>query len=105
LKTAKTTSLAELDKNQFNVFPNPVKAGKIITINFNAHEAGTINIKVINDIGNVILEEKIQNPVDGKNTIQLNTQKLSLGTYILQITDYKNITNKIKKTTINQLIL
>ncbi|MDD5571842.1 MAG: T9SS type A sorting domain-containing protein, partial [Bacteroidales bacterium] len=70
------------DNNNVNIYPNP--STEYTNINFSLSKAGTVNISVINIMGQKIISYKI-NGVSGENHKQINTETLPNGIYLIRI--------------------
>ena len=69
----------------FNVFPNPVQQNDVL-INFNSKLGKTLNIKLVNSIGEV--ERDIYYKVlEGENKLCLDTKSIAPGIYYIRISD------------------
>lgn len=79
-----TLSVASLQVNTFNVYPNPSNTG-FVNIVSKTNEA--INVTVFNVLGKQVLSQTLNNN-------QLNISKLNNGVYILQISQNGNTTTK-----------
>jgi hypothetical protein len=79
---AKGPASYELKVTDFKLFPNPT-AGKI-NISFRTDSTGTIEIKLLDGSGKVILEDQVENH-DGFFNKEYNMEGKSRGTYLLQI--------------------
>lgn len=94
LKTALITGIQgkEIDINSFEIFPNP--ANDVINISFSNANNECFKYSIIDMQGNV---KQSGNLIQGKNTIQLNRQKLSNGFYLLVIdkNDYRKYIGKL----------
>jgi len=71
-------------ERKINVTPNPVTAS--CDVHYQALETGTVNINVFDLFGKKVYEQKsaVQ---EGANKLQLPTQNLAAGTYIIQLND------------------
>ncbi|MEY3412718.1 MAG: hypothetical protein RIQ70_1407 [Bacteroidota bacterium] len=76
---------AETNKT-LSIFPNPIKEGENIFIQFNDNDAGTANVDILN-LSGVLLHEFDINPIDPavKNEIDLQPLKLKKGEYLFKI--------------------
>ena len=72
------------ENNNFHIYPNPVLDN--ISINFINNSFQNIRIKMIDLLGNIQIEKKLNILNMGENTININlAKKLATGLYILQI--------------------
>ncbi len=65
-----------------NLFPNP--AQNIVNLSFNTEVASTLNLKVVDVTGKVVLNEN-KDLVEGSNDIELNTASLKAGIYFINM--------------------
>jgi len=76
--------------NGFSIFPNP--AEDAITVQFNAQLNTAIHYKML-DITGKFLQGNAIMAIKGENLLVLDTQKLSAGTYLIQlISEGKSVT-------------
>ncbi|MGB3074573.1 MAG: T9SS type A sorting domain-containing protein, partial [Chitinophagales bacterium] len=66
------------------LFPNPVQDAA--TIRISLAKSSTVEIKVYNLKGELMLDLKEKNFNAGENTISINTSKLNSGTYLVNAT-------------------
>ena len=89
-------NIVDINKNLFDVkiFPNPINNNAEIV--FNSSSNTSIELNIINTMGNIILSKKLANVQIGRNIIKINTSKISNGIYFVQLkTSNKFITKKI----------
>lgn len=72
----------------FNVYPNPAHDNVFVT--FNSSNSNNVNVTVTNAMGQTVIN-KAERAVEGINTLQLNTNSLSKGLYIVEIESSGNI--------------
>ncbi|MDD5570981.1 MAG: T9SS type A sorting domain-containing protein [Bacteroidales bacterium] len=90
-------SVGEKNKSISNVslYPNP--ANEYTNVNFSLSKAGTVNISVINIMGQKVASYKV-NGISGKNYKQINTENLATGMYVIKIeAEGKLFTEKLIK--------
>ena len=87
------TNVNPVAENNIQIFPNP-NAGSF-TIQMNAEEMETINIRVTNIMGELVYEEKGLN-VNGQFTKQINLDHINNGIYFVNMSGQKtNYSSKI----------
>jgi hypothetical protein len=69
-------------EHEFNVFPNP--ATDKVEVQFNADNAGTVQLQLCDLMGKVVIARTIQS-TEGFNNVILNVDGFSRGTYMLNI--------------------
>ncbi len=74
-----------------SIYPNP--ASNKLTIKLNSQESKSINLEVVDMMGKIILN-KTANINIGENELEINVSNLLQGTYILSITDSKQLQTK-----------
>jgi len=85
----------KLSKNYFEIYPVPFE--NVINIKFNSLNNEVIDLKLFNVFGQMVFSKQI-NIQKGLNNISLNTDNLSKGIYLIQISSNdKIITKKIVK--------
>jgi len=65
-----------------SLYPNPVDAE--LSVDFELNSNQSLEVKIVNLLGKVVGSYRIQGN-EGKNTVVLNTQSLSNGTYIVEL--------------------
>ncbi|MAY83272.1 MAG: hypothetical protein CMP59_03985 [Flavobacteriales bacterium] len=76
------------------IYPNPVK--DVAKVEFEMAERADVRIQVYSLNGRLVLDEQYANQSEGKNTIQINLDELSNGTYIIRaISGDKVASNKL----------
>lgn len=70
-----------------NFFPNPVAGNG--TLSFNAKEAGNVTVRVLNMLGQVVLEQSTQ-VFPGSQALQIDMNNQQAGAYILSISFNNN---------------
>jgi aminopeptidase N len=80
-------------QDSYSMFPNPVKAGEVATIDYTVYNSKAVKIEVVNSIGQTIevLKEGVVHP--GKYPLQYRTDALSSGVYSLRISSDSGIQN------------
>lgn len=83
-----------------NIYPNPISNG-ITTLNYNLQNDGSTSIKIY-DINSILVKIILNNEfrAKGENKIEMNTNGLVNGTYLLEITNNNQI--DISKFIINK---
>jgi PKD repeat protein len=71
-----------------NFFPNPVASTG--TLSFNANEAGIVTVRVLNMLGQIVLEQNTQ-VLPGNQALQIDMNNQQAGAYILSISFNNNI--------------
>jgi len=69
--------------NGINIFPNPVQSKS--TINFNLTEANTVTVKVLNNVGQTVMSDKLGKLGAGEQTFNLDATSLSSGFYLVEL--------------------
>lgn len=69
------------------LYPSP--ATSKVNIGYTSLKATTLNINVINEVGNTVITET-KKVIAGENSIQINIQKLKPGTYTVMVLDGNN---------------
>lgn len=89
-----TTATKDISEtiNLIGIFPNP--AANFSTLKFNLSQTKTLTVSIFNVLGDKVMtvQKNIYN--EGENEIQLNTNQLSNGMYIVQINDGTRAINK-----------
>ncbi len=83
-------------QNGLKLFPNP--ASDEATIQFNFNETLDLNVRVFNNLGQVVIESEVKEMQAG--TTQLDLSNLPSGMYMVQITDGEN--NYTEKLTVKK---
>ena len=81
--TEDNVGIDEFISNSMKVYPNPAK--DIIFIDFDSQRDSEIRLAIYNSMGNIVMISKDIITL-GKNTIELDIQKLPAGTYYYQLT-------------------
>jgi hypothetical protein len=76
------TDVNKLNATDFKVFPNPTQ-GKI-TVSFKVETAGTIELRLLDAGGKVIVDDKVTTP-DGNFSQEYTLEGNARGTYLLQL--------------------
>lgn len=84
-----SVGLNELNYSNVKVFPNPVSAGSILTVELNEENETYSHLNLYNSLGKIVLDRELTNPV---NQILLPT--LECGVYFIDLVD--NNTNIIR---------
>lgn len=93
-------SLNEVKELDLSMYPNPVKGGANITLNYFANEDDEVlDINIINLSGIQVITEKL-NTFSGVNKYEVNTKELSPGVYFVELTN-NNGNKTIKKILVN----
>jgi serine protease len=69
--------------NELTVFPNPSKTNSIV--NFSLPESSFVDLRVFNNLGQEVTKLVTQNLTSGVHQYQINTEKLSAGSYYIQL--------------------
>lgn len=89
---APLAGLGNNTKNSFSLYPNP--ATDVVTITPNGSVTGTINVAVVNMLGETVMQKQL----DGINSYNLNIGNLATGMYVLKISNgVQAATSKIVK--------
>ncbi|MDD5570980.1 MAG: T9SS type A sorting domain-containing protein [Bacteroidales bacterium] len=97
LSSTLIASITEKNKLNINIslYPNP--ANEYTNVNFSLSRAGTVNISVINVMGQKVASYKVDG-ISGKNYKQINTENLATGMYVIKIeAEGKLFTEKLIK--------
>ena len=92
----KQNNINEINKNisEINIFPNPIN--NYTEISFYQKDNSSMELNIINSLGNIIFSKKLRNTKIGKNVININTSNFSNGIYFVQFkTTDKIISKKI----------
>ncbi|HNY07845.1 MAG TPA: T9SS type A sorting domain-containing protein, partial [Bacteroidales bacterium] len=81
------TGIGELSQNGLNIYPNPNNGKFTLSVNHN----GKINVKVVNSLGKVVLEQTYSGT---QNNYNLNLQNQPKGYYLMTVTTDKNCISK-----------
>jgi hypothetical protein len=94
--TGKVLSIDEVDgmNNAISVYPNPSSEGATF-VKFNLKNAGNVNVKIYNTLGQVVETISNANLAAGNNTLQINTAEYANGIYTIQI-DGENFSSSSK---------
>lgn len=80
--------------NNVNIYPNPVT--ETATLDFNLAEANTVNVKVMNAIGQTVSLVKLGKLGSGSHTFTIDATSLSSGLYFVELeVGNSTLTNKI----------
>ncbi len=82
-----------------NVYPNPSTSRSFITVN-SIRSVANVNVTIINSLGSVVSSKEVV-LINGKNTINLDTENYKTGIYFVTISNGASVTTK-KITIINQ---
>jgi len=82
-----------------DVFPNPCYAKSFITVN-SAETGANMNLTLLNSLGSIVSSKEVV-MVNGKNTINLETENLSTGVYFVRLSNGVSVATR-KITIINQ---
>ena len=72
----------EFDKDhyrKYSIYPNPFNSS--VDIEFELNVPASINVKVLNQLGQVLVDRNFETKVTGKNKIAINTNELDQGVY------------------------
>ena len=75
--------------NPISMYPNP--AGNLVTLSFNSGNTGNATVRVMDVVGKTVLELPLVSLSSGSNQIQLNTESLVSGIYLVQV----NVNGKV----------
>ena len=78
---------------EMSIYPNPVKDN--VTLIFTTTKAQQIQIKVLDMLGQALIQSNKQ-VNSGTNNIQINTQTLAKGFYVLSVRDGSNEIKVVK---------
>ena len=79
-QTTESSLVESLGKNNLLVFPSPAKDD--LTIRYQSTESGTLDIRIIDMQGHILLEQS-HNNIQGENSIKLNISQLAAGSYVV----------------------
>lgn len=79
-----TTGSEELNANSLNVFPNP--ASDRINVTFETSDVTDARVELINSIGSVVSAQKLGKIAPGSQVLDLQTDGLSNGVYLVKVT-------------------
>lgn len=74
-----------INEGEIKIYPNPVTNG-VLYVNFTAMSSGNYKAELINNIGQIVFENKIKN-VSGSITQMLKIGKLAAGHYVIRLTN------------------
>lgn len=74
---------SSIDDN-FSIFPNPVNT-KAISVSFNNKGESTVNLILLNTLGQIVIENSFDNLQTGENKVTLDLKTIPAGIYYLQI--------------------
>jgi hypothetical protein len=78
------------ERPEYAVFPNPVKADRVLKLSMKNAPAGDYMVNMINDAGQTLMNKRLNHPGgDNVFTITLNKQ-MAHGTYLLELLDINN---------------
>jgi hypothetical protein len=83
-ETPLTIENSNKDISGLSVFPNP--SNEQTSIKFNLKSSNNVTIKVINLLGEEVLKMNNEHVHSGNHNIQINSQQLSAGIYIINLT-------------------
>lgn len=66
------------------IFPNPGKAGAILNLAFEAHNSGSLEMRIFDMVGGVVVSQAFEFQ-KGENQLTLSTIDLSQGTYMVRL--------------------
>ncbi len=79
-----TTSVAENEKGvQFNIYPNPATTQAVVEIMMNS--TADVELRLL-DMSGSVLAQRNYGSVNGTSTVQLNTNDLTAGVYLVELT-------------------
>jgi hypothetical protein len=81
-KPQQSQPIAEKNRIQFNIFPNPTQGD--VSLNLNLHKAGIVKITVIDMIGRSISEQKESYTV-GSHRIDFSLSGQKAGIYFVEV--------------------
>lgn len=84
---ASTTGIADVDKNTFNIYPNPAKSIAMIQLNMPEREL-SMTLNILDAAGKLIMSKTYEG-VDKKATIEVDIADLPAGVYQLLINGNK----------------
>lgn len=77
-----------------NLSVYPVPANDVLNVNFTSNKAQRITIKMLNAMGQVVLEE-LPGVITGQRIVSLNTSALSSGIYYLTISNGRSLQSRV----------
>ena len=84
-----TTGVAQVSNNVSinSIYPNPASVSESVNVEFNVVNSGTVTIKVLNAIGQVVATPYISNDVRGAHTARFSPTYYGLtpGMYMVQV--------------------
>jgi hypothetical protein len=84
---ANTTGIANVDKQTFNIYPNPAKSIAMIQLNMPEREL-SMSLNILDAAGRVIMSRAYEG-VDKKATIEVDVADLPAGVYQLLLNGNK----------------
>ena len=81
--------------SHLSVYPNPVKAGQSVCINYKASAADKVTVEVMDLLGRKVLTSN-HNINEGSNTLSIATTGMKAGTYFLTISSNNQVIQKQK---------
>jgi CarboxypepD_reg-like domain/Secretion system C-terminal sorting domain len=77
-------------KNNIKIYPNPVHRGSAISIDMKGMETGEYILQLVNAAGSMVMQEKIQVPVNQFNFQWQLSSGIAAGSYFIRISNAKN---------------
>jgi hypothetical protein len=85
------TGVTEFNPYMFSIFPNPNDGN--FTISFNAVDASSYTLELVNDIGQIVYKENLKN-ISGTYVKEIKLGDIAVGMYTISLTNSKNETFK-----------
>lgn len=81
-----TTSVDETDQiNQLNIYPNPVRDGQILNIDFESEDSFEAQVNLYGTDGSLVRQINPVQIYSGSNSVKIGTESLTPGLYLLEI--------------------
>ncbi len=89
------TGIEQRNTSDLKIWPNPVHANEVLSIDFSASKAKYHSVKLFDNTSRLLMDQAID-PASGKLEIQLSQYQLSSGTYyILLNSDKGNVAQPV----------
>tara|TARA_R110002126_G_scaffold291189_3_gene450835 strand:- start:7752 stop:10127 length:2376 start_codon:yes stop_codon:yes gene_type:complete len=96
--SSQTASISDIESSLFDVYPNPVKNGNNLTINFNL-DIENPTFRITNLQGSLVKEYRKNEVINYENSSKITIPQISKGVYLL------SIYNKKRKLTTKKIII
>ncbi len=71
---------------EMELYPNPVQDILYVKLMFNTHSSASVQIQLLNNIGQQLFNQKFANDQDDETVFPINTQSYSNGLYFIKVT-------------------